>query len=263
MSGGTFQVDRSIWDDPTFRKQEKSELEAFLWMTSEAAWKRRVRTVGSITVTCERGQLACATRFMAGNWMWSESKVRRFLNKLKNRRIIETKTDAGITVVTICNYDDIQLGGSESDAAATQQPTQQRRSSDANENTLKTIKTIDTATSDEAAAPSQLTLIPDEKPKPKRRSQFPESWEPASDLIGWAKAKGFSEVEIRRMAEHCVSHHRSKGNTFLDHAAAFRTWVQNQERFNPPKGGSPPVSGSRLDSQAESILRRRALRHQT
>lgn len=112
---------------------------AWLWLVCEAAWKPRTYRAGVAVVQLKRGQLAHSTRFMAKAWGWSEPRVRRFLRRLKTGAgtgaMIDAATDAGITVISICNYDRHQRGGGESDAvidaltdAATDAgATQQRR----------------------------------------------------------------------------------------------------------------------------------------
>lgn len=130
---GTVNVSRSLWDDTTFKDSEMSQREAWIWLIAEASWKERVKRFGSVEIKTERGQVAVSTRFMARAWMWSEARVRRYLDMLENRRMVCRKIDAGVTVITICKYDEYQNGPPKSDAAATQQSTQQRRTADANE----------------------------------------------------------------------------------------------------------------------------------
>jgi hypothetical protein len=129
LSGGTVNISRDLWDDEAFRDATFSEREAWIWMIAEASWKPRKKRVGDRVVDLERGQLAASLRFMAGAWDWTDSKVRRFLDKLSKREMVSTKTDAGVTVVTICNYDKYQSAGRSTDAG----PTQDRRRTDANE----------------------------------------------------------------------------------------------------------------------------------
>lgn len=131
---GFITVVRSFWDDQNFRDGEMTQREAFLWMLAEAAWRPREKAVGGAVVSLQRGELAASTRYLAKAWQWSEPRVRRYLNMLKNRRTVQTKTDAGVTVVTICNYDKFQHGGDSGDAPATQEMAQERRTSDANQN---------------------------------------------------------------------------------------------------------------------------------
>jgi hypothetical protein len=68
---------------------------------------------------------------MAVGWGWSESRVRRFLKRLKTDAMIDAATDAGVTVITICNYNRYQRVSLPSDAATDARSdtvaTQQRR----------------------------------------------------------------------------------------------------------------------------------------
>lgn len=130
---GTVNVSRDLWDDTTFKDSEMSQREAWIWMIAEASWKARDRRFGTAEISLQRGQLAASSRFMAKAWMWSEPRVRRYLDMLENRRMISRVTDAGVTVITICKYDEYQNGSRVSDAPSTQQPTQDRRTTDAND----------------------------------------------------------------------------------------------------------------------------------
>jgi hypothetical protein len=106
---GVFAVDRGIWDHPTFASRDPfSRREAWLWLVSEAAWKSRVRRIGAAVIEIVRGQLAHSIRFMAEAWGWPKSNVARFLACLKTDTMIDTKTVHGITIVTVCKYDEYQ-----------------------------------------------------------------------------------------------------------------------------------------------------------
>ena len=130
MTAGTFKVARSVWGHHAFRDEPKTQREAWIWMLSEASWKARVTRAGELIVPLDRGQLVGSFRFLAGAWRWTDSKVRRFLEKLEKLKMIRLETDAGVTVITICNYDDFQGDGATTDAG----PTQDRRRTDANYN---------------------------------------------------------------------------------------------------------------------------------
>ncbi|MFG6508277.1 MULTISPECIES: helix-turn-helix domain-containing protein [unclassified Sulfitobacter] len=65
----------------------------------------------------------------------------------------------------------------------------------------------------------------------KRKSLFPENWRPDAKLIAFAASKGFNERTAQDLAESCVNHHRAKGSMFLDHGAAYRTWVINEVKY--------------------------------
>lgn len=131
---GTVNVARAIWDDPTFKDSEMSQREAWIWMIAEASWKDRIKRVGNAEIALKRGQLVASTRFLAKAWLWSEPRVRRYFEMLENRRMISRVTDAGVTVISICKYDDYQNTPRVDDAPATHHATQDRRTSDANDN---------------------------------------------------------------------------------------------------------------------------------
>ncbi|NHT75912.1 hypothetical protein G8E10_09490 [Rhizobiaceae bacterium CRRU44] len=106
---GFIAVDRGIFDHGLFdEKHEFSRREAWLWLLCEAEWKPREKYVGSKKIGLDRGQLAHSVRFIAEAWGWHKSKVERFLGRLKTETMIETATETGATIITICNYDRYQ-----------------------------------------------------------------------------------------------------------------------------------------------------------
>lgn len=129
---GVFAVDRGIWDHDVLAENEPfSRREAWLWLLSEAAWKpHKVRRVGR-SIELNRGQLAHSVRFIGSQWRWHETRVRRFLAALKAEEMVDAKTDAAVTVVTICKYAEYQRVSLPNDAATEvipdAPPTQERR----------------------------------------------------------------------------------------------------------------------------------------
>lgn len=136
---GVFAVDRGIWDHDLLADSSPfSRREAWLWLVSEAAWKPHRRRLAGKIIDLGRGQFAGSLRFIASKWRWSEPRVRRFFHALISDAMIDAKTDAGITVVTICNYDDYQRVSLPSDANPEVIPdapaTQERRKVEDREN---------------------------------------------------------------------------------------------------------------------------------
>lgn len=106
---GVFAVDRGIWDHPLLADRNPfSRREAWIWLISEAAWKPHRRRIAGQSVDLTRGQIAHSLRHLAERWRWSVKRVRVFLEHLKSDAMIDTVTDTGITVITICNYDEYQ-----------------------------------------------------------------------------------------------------------------------------------------------------------
>lgn len=130
---GHFKISREVWDHPAFKAGEMTQREAFFWIVSEAAWKPHTRRIGAAVVELDRGQLAASTRYMAKMFQWTEARVRRYLKMLAEWQIIDAASDAGVTVITVCNYDRYQGERRTSDAPSDAEATQHRRTSDAKE----------------------------------------------------------------------------------------------------------------------------------
>ena len=124
---GRFWMARGWQDHPLFARETFTRAQAWCWLIEMAAWKPTRKEIGSKTITLNRGQLSYSTRYMAKAWRWgSEAKVRRYLCVLVEWENIATSTDAGQTIVTICNYNKYQKAQPATDAP----PTQERRSGD-------------------------------------------------------------------------------------------------------------------------------------
>lgn len=108
---GVFQVHRGIFDHPIFAPEPFTEREAWLWMIATAAWKATRVRFGRKMIALERGQLIFSERFLAEKWQWAKTTVRRFLARLCEGNMITQKTDRDATLITICNYDEYQFGG--------------------------------------------------------------------------------------------------------------------------------------------------------
>jgi hypothetical protein len=74
----------------------------------EASWKDRTVRAGDFVANTKRGQLAASVRFMAKAWNWTPAKAQRFLKRLEKLEMVYTKADTGVTVITICKYDQYQ-----------------------------------------------------------------------------------------------------------------------------------------------------------
>lgn len=124
---GYFAVHRGVFDHPIFKAEPYTEVQAWVWLLGAAAWQAGRVRVGKGVFDLERGQLAAANRFLAAKWQWSESKVRRFLQRLETDAMIESKPTRDATLITICNYDEYQPDRSADRRETDAQPTHKRR----------------------------------------------------------------------------------------------------------------------------------------
>jgi len=76
------------------------------------------------------------------------------------------------------------------------------------------------------------------------RSQPPEDL--AADewnaLARWAQEREpWAVGELSDLVEHCLDHHRARGNAMADWVAACRTWIRNERLWGRRGGqGGPP-----------------------
>jgi hypothetical protein len=121
---GYIKFYRSTLTHPFFR--DDVERMAWLRLLSAAAWKPYKTRAGEFFVELQRGEVVAAVRYLADEWSWSKGKVERFLNRLKNEAMIGTRTETGITIITICKYNEYQGGDDDDGTAVDQEPGQAR-----------------------------------------------------------------------------------------------------------------------------------------
>lgn len=106
-----FAVSRSIWDDSDFAREPFTEREAWIWLVSAAAWKD-IKARGNVgPVKLQRGEFSFSTRFLAEKWQWSNSRVDRFIHRVKNRDMIRDTSRDGSKIYSIIKYNHFQVVG--------------------------------------------------------------------------------------------------------------------------------------------------------
>jgi hypothetical protein len=113
MTRGYVLIARGTLDHPRFKPTGPyTSAEAWLWLIEAAAFKDRFVPVLAgrqrKMVRIARGELTYSVRFLANAWQWSPGRVQRFLCDLQTDRSIDTRTDTGQTVISLCNYDTYQ-----------------------------------------------------------------------------------------------------------------------------------------------------------
>lgn len=204
---------------------------AWVWLIEAARYQDGSIGIAGKTVLLKRGQLTHSTRFLASAWGWSEAGVRRFLDRLKTDALIDAATDAGQTIITICNYERYQAkpdsADAASDASSGAAATQDRRSSDANKNKGKEGnqgKETEAIASVGAVAPAKAV----------RATRLPPDWQPGEREWSWAAENGLTGPQIDEQADrfrdYWIQKPGQKGVS-LDWFAAWRTWIRNALKF--------------------------------
>ena len=111
MDEGFLRLSRKFFSNEMWKVARKfSECEAWLDLIQsarfEATDKAYSELIGGREISYTRGQYPASVSFLMKRWQWSEKKVRYFLAKLKKRGMITTCNKQGMTVITLCNYDE-------------------------------------------------------------------------------------------------------------------------------------------------------------
>ncbi len=111
MDEGFLRLSRRFFSNEMWKvAREFSECEAWLDLIQSARFdatdKAYSELIGGREISYSRGQYPASISFLMKRWQWSEKKVRYFLAKLKKRGMITTCNKQGMTVITLCNYDE-------------------------------------------------------------------------------------------------------------------------------------------------------------
>ena len=111
MEEGFLRLSRRFFSNEMWKvAREFSECEAWLDLIQSARFdatdEAYSELIGGREISYTRGQYPASISFLMKRWKWSEKKVRYFLSKLKKKGMITTCNQHGMTVITLCNYDD-------------------------------------------------------------------------------------------------------------------------------------------------------------
>jgi hypothetical protein len=240
MTAGTFAVSRRIWHHPEFAPSAFSEREAFLWLVSEASWKPRRVRAGDCVVDLDRGQLAASVRFIASAWKWTPARAQRFIFRMKKAEMIRVETDTGVSIITLCNYDEYQHVSQSTDTG----PIQDRYRTDTN---YKKDEIRKEGIEKEEGKPSSKKTIGE---------RLSGEWFLPMEWGEWAVNEGLSEAQIRTQADtfkdYWISQPGAKGRK-TDWQATWRNWIRKSKERGNGNGYSKANGGDNHNTAAQQI----------
>lgn len=257
---GLIQIDRGLMSHPVFQEEPFTEREAWIWMLMEASFEaRRVRVLHNV-ISLERGQFAASLRFMAERFQWKKDRVSRFLKRIVKEGMIETATETGETVISICNYEvyqDFELYRETPDETP---PRQQR----------------DTPTTDprQTITPykhltNTLEGTPPKKRKAKNGTRLEEDWRPDAADWQYATDQGLDSITAKREFEKFQNYWLSASGAKarkVDWSRTWRSWclraTENPSSVQSTTGGAGGRKGSsvytNLHDAAGQVVKDRA-----
>lgn len=226
-------MDRDAIEHPLLKDGER--FRAWFWMVAKACWKPTQFDIHGRIVTLERGQFCCSVREMAEAWGWSKSAVDRFIQRLVDEdMVISTRAKSGTgsgtssgtsrSIITICNYAKYQdvpkEGGTAAEPSSGTAAGQQR---------------------DIKEQGNKVTDVPDGTSLPRERKiarSLPADWFPILTPAAQRIVDGWPPGRFEQVLAAFRDHAADKGRTSKDWQAAFRTWLTNDNKWNPPNGQS-------------------------
>lgn len=103
---GYVRIHRSLIGHTSFRND--AEAMAFAWLVMRAAWQPTRVRYKERQLWLARGQLAVSQRDMARALDRDKAWVERLWKRLKSEAMIAVSVEAGVALITICNYNDYQ-----------------------------------------------------------------------------------------------------------------------------------------------------------
>ncbi len=153
---GYARFHRSLVGHPAFRNDAESM--AFAYLVLRASWKEtRVRYKGK-AISLRRGQLAMSVRDIADAMDRDKGWIERLLKRLKSETMIETVTETGVLVITICNYEKYQAGNDNRETLVeTGEETQQRQTQDTEQELEESNNQLELSPNGDCASADALT----------------------------------------------------------------------------------------------------------
>lgn len=254
---GFYLMQRGWMDSGCFRDEPFCERAAWIWLIENAAYAERKIIHNGKPLTIQRGQVFASRRFLAAAWKWDDNRASRFLKKLEMMGHVATGNGPGQTLITICNYNEFQLGGNGDGPDLGQQRARLGPAAGqgvGHERAKVGPKYKEGNEGKEMNEGNELDLgagnppaPAKRKPAPRRRNTIPDDdWKPSDKLTAELKSKGWTQEQIDRQTRKRVDYCRANGKAYADHDAAFRNWMSGPFQNEKPGQHAPPQPPGRL-----------------
>lgn len=267
---GYFLLYRGWRQSEVFKDEPLTEREAWVWLIEEAAYKPRQRDIACKTIGLQRGELAASLTYLERAWKWSRDRVRWFLSKLEKHGMIATDKRVGITVVTVCNYDQYQPGKGQNHPTANTTPsTTANPTAEAAENCEKpndhpTVNptahpTANTTNENEGAinkGDNRRGAHPAPPSKPKRAPpsafRLPDDWSPKLTHYDLGKSLGLTAQQVDYEADKFRDYWHAAGGQNArkrDWDRAFNNWVRKAAEYGKRSPAGQSSAGNRSSAR--------------
>jgi hypothetical protein len=207
MKDNFFVVCRSLFKNKLWEEEKPfTKGQAWVDLFGNANYKDGGFTVKGQFVEVKRGQTGRSINTLSDKWGWSRNKVKRFLRRLSDERMIDHKTNHLTSIITICNYEEYQ--GKEINNEPTNEP------SDEPSDEPQTKK-------DKRKNKEYIYKKPKKTIAPK-----PEEYEIPDLVYKWAEKNNIPKQAIPIHMESCFNHFRTKGELRSEWHRSIYTWAR-------------------------------------
>ena len=106
---GWISVHRKILHNPILNRSRKfSNFEAWMYLLLTANHRDNKVLIGNKLVDVKVGGMITSQQKLCSKFKWSNSKLRAFLKLLESEKMLVVKTNKICTMLSICNYNDLQ-----------------------------------------------------------------------------------------------------------------------------------------------------------
>ena len=214
---GWVKLHRDITDNFLWSGEPFSKGQAWVDLILHANFTDNKIQIKGQVVNLKRGQQARSVLTLVKDWKWSKGKVLRFLETLKNERMIEVEAGHLTSVITICNYEVFQAGDTpdgtpnstpDGTAGGTHAVQQAVHSKEGNKE--KNVKKVNKYTADDLKAAewiySKLLIVNPEHKRPNMdswantirlmRERDSRTHEDICKVFAWANSDSFWSANI-------------------------------------------------------------------
>jgi len=202
MSEGWIKIDRKIQEHWIF--QDSWRLKNWLDLILMVNHKENKVLINGTLFTCKRGETLRSIQTLSNRWKCSKSKVRRFLELLKNDNMIQLTNEIKTTRIKVCNYETYQI-----DRITKKSQTNHRRITDESGKDLN------------------------KNDKNEKRKNFQKNLEPYLDKYGKHMLNDFFLYWTEETPKGLMRFETMKAFSL---GRRLGTWSRNQEKMNSTSG---------------------------
>ena len=106
---GWIKLHRKINENPILKKGKVfSNFEAFVWLLLRSNFDDAKVVIGGEIYKLKQGQMITSKKKLMKQFKWGNSRLNTFLNLLEKDKMINSKSNNKLTMITILNWDSYQ-----------------------------------------------------------------------------------------------------------------------------------------------------------